>query len=160
MSYRPWLLESGGKSLEALVGAYQIRTGDFSSTSELIQAAETLFEIQLVGSSVSECVRKIKAISKSQRSRRGNKNRKLVTSSGPARSYSKSEKTKNAMPQSQSRRQNYVRPLTPKDVQELGVWLKSLKKRHKAASDKGFPWARCYAAEIRMIENGLRTGRM
>lgn len=76
---KPWTVEPRGRQLEAFVGAYGIRTGQFKTTRELIWFACRLFGVDPVGmETVDAAASAIEALGKKERGARARQNREVI----------------------------------------------------------------------------------
>ncbi|WP_395175083.1 hypothetical protein [Roseibium alexandrii] len=160
---KSWLKQEGGASLDAFVGAYRIKTSQFTTVDELLVAAETLFELPLSGLEIAEAVKQIKGLTKSQRSKRANRNREKVLKVMPSRSKTVSRPkfaAQKEKPPKKGSYQNFPRALSAKDREELIAWLPRVRSLYEEAVTSGYSWAKCYKAEIAMIEHGLMSGKI
>lgn len=72
---KPWLEENKGKTLEAYIGAYGIRTSEFETVQDLVNAACLLYDLEPKSQSVEQMSNEIGAIPKKERSRRAHANK-------------------------------------------------------------------------------------
>ncbi|RDE08367.1 hypothetical protein [Pelagibacterium lacus] len=83
MTGKPWKSQSGGPQLEAYVGAFGIKTGQFATTENLIAAAAQLFDVP-VQATCSEMADALTALGRKGRSERAHRNAATVTSQATA----------------------------------------------------------------------------
>jgi hypothetical protein len=73
MQKKPWILENGGRQLEAFLGSRGMKTSDIRTSEELIQTAAGVFEIPMQ-TTCEKMAESIAALPKAARRAMANKN--------------------------------------------------------------------------------------